>query len=398
MQLKIDNARKEILYDKHRYKCIVSGRRWGKTMFSIIWLLYPEFKHNERRWIIYPTYRQAKMVAWSTLKQFFKNQNVKINETELSITLDNGSTVELKGADASADKIRGVSLNRVVLDEYAFMKESVWSEVIQPMTVQEKAEALFVGTPNGLQNHFYDMFVKGQSENNDLKIWQFTTIEGGWIDQEEIERAKKNLDARTFKQEYEASFESVQNKAAYNFNRNVHVKTLDISPRQFWGVDFGVASYMTAVKICEYVDGSIYVFDEIGLQNSNTFELAKLMQQKGPGLPVYPDPAGMARTSNSTKSDHAILRESGFSVISKKANPTQKDRLNALNKKLENANGDVELYINPKCKNTIRDLELTTIDQGRIVKTETLSHFLDGLMYPVEYRYGFKGQGTSITW
>ena len=122
------------------------------------------------------------------------------------------------------------------------------------------------------------------------------------------------------------------------------------------------------------------------------------MQQKGPGLPVYPDPAGMARTSNSTKSDHAILRESGFSVISKKANPTQKDRLNALNKKLENANGDVELYINPKCKNTIRDLELTTIDQGRIVKTETLSHFLDGLMYPVEYRYGFKGQGTSITW
>ena len=398
MQLKIDNARKEILYDKHRYKCIVSGRRWGKTMFSIIWLLYPEFKHNERRWIIYPTYRQAKMVAWSTLKQFFKNQNVKINETELSITLDNGSTVELKGADASADKIRGVSLNRVVLDEYAFMKESVWSEVIQPMTVQEKAEALFVGTPNGLQNHFYDMFVKGQSENNDLKSWQFTTIEGGWIDQEEIERAKKNLDARTFKQEYEASFESVQNKAAYNFNRNVHVKTLDISPRQFWGVDFGVASYMTAVKICEYVAGSIYVFDEIGLQNSNTFELAKLMQQKGPGLPVYPDPAGMARTSNSTKSDHAILRESGFSVISKKANPTQKDRLNALNKKLENANGDVELYINPKCKNTIRDLELTTIDQGRIVKTETLSHFLDGLMYPVEYRYGFKGQGTSITW
>lgn len=398
MQLKIDNARKEILYDKHRYKCIVSGRRWGKTMFSIIWLLYPEFKHNERRWIIYPTYRQAKMVAWSTLKQFFKNQNVKINETELSITLDNGSTVELKGADASADKIRGVSLNRVVLDEYAFMKESVWSEVIQPMTVQEKADALFVGTPNGLQNHFYDMFVKGQSENNDLKSWQFTTIEGGWIDQEEIERAKKNLDARTFKQEYEASFESVQNKAAYNFNRNVHVKTLDISPRQFWGVDFGVASYMTAVKICEYVDGSIYVFDEIGLQNSNTFELAKLMQQKGPGLPVYPDPAGMARTSNSTKSDHAILRESGFSVISKKANPTQKDRLNALNKKLENANGDVELYINPKCKNTIRDLELTTIDQGRIVKTETLSHFLDGLMYPIEYRYGFKGQGTSITW
>ena len=398
MKLKIDETRKSILHDEHRYKCIVSGRRWGKTIFSIIWLLFPEFKPNERRWIIYPTYRQAKMVAWSTLKQFFKNQHVKINETELSITLENNSTIELKGADASADKIRGVSLDRVVLDEYAFMKESVWSEVIQPMTVQNKAEALFVGTPNGLQNHFYDMFVKGQSKDEDLKSWQFTTIEGGWIDEEEWSTTRKNLDARTFRQEYEASFESVQNKAAYNFNRDIHVKTMHISTRQFWGVDFGVSSFMTAIKMCELIDGTVYVLDEIGIRNSNTFELAKLMQMKGPNLPVYPDPAGSARTSNSTKSDHAILREAGFSVIAKKANPTQKDRLNAINKKLENANGEHQLFINPKCKNTIRDLELTTVDEGRMIKTETLSHFLDGLMYPIEYRYGFKGQGSSIAW
>lgn len=398
MQLVIDEIRQEILDDKHRLKCIVSGRRWGKTIFSLIWLLRPKFEANEKRWIVFPTYRQAKMVAWGTLKQFFKHMPVKVNETELSITLDNGASIELKGADASADKIRGVSLDRVVLDEYAYMKESVWSEVIQPMTVQKKAEALFVGTPNGLQNHFYDMFVKGQSNNDQLRSWQFTTLDGGFIDKEEIENAKKNLDARTFRQEYEANFESVQNKAAYNFNREYHVKTMDISTRQFWGVDFGVSSFMTAVKMCELIDGTVFVFDEIGLQNSNTFELAKLMQQKGPNLPVYPDPAGKARTSNSTKSDHAILRESGFSVISRKANPTQKDRLNALNKKFENAKGKHELFISPKCKNVIRDLELTTIDDGRIVKTETLSHFLDGLMYPVEYRYGFKGHGSSIKW
>ena len=181
MQLVIDDIRQEILDDNTRYKCIVSGRRWGKTIFSIIWLLQPEFKANEKRWIVFPTYRQAKMVAWSTLKNFFKHMPVKVNETELSITLDNGSTIELKGADASADKIRGVSLDRVVLDEYAYMKESVWNEVIQPMCVQNKAEALFVGTPNGLQNHFYDMFVKGQSNNDQIKSWQFTTLEGGFI-------------------------------------------------------------------------------------------------------------------------------------------------------------------------------------------------------------------------
>jgi len=398
MTWKIDETRKSILYDNHRYKCIVSGRRWGKTIFAIIWLLLPEFKPNERRWIVYPSYRQAKMVAWSVLKGFFANQKVKINETDLSITLENGACIELKGADSSADKIRGVSLDRVVLDEYAFMKESIWGEVIQPMTAQTKAEVLFVGTPNGLQNHFYDMFVKGQSEDEDLKSWQFTTLDGGFIPEEEIARAKKNLDARTFRQEYEANFESIQNKAAYNFNRDIHIKTMDISTRQFWGIDFGVSSYMTAIKMCELTDGSVYVFDEIGLQNSNTFELSKVMKTKGGEMLVYPDPAGSARSSNSTKSDHAILREAGFTVISRKANPTQKDRLNALNKKLENAEGKRELFISPKCKNLIRDLELTTVDQGRMIKTETLSHFVDGLMYPIEYRYGFKGHGKSIAW
>ena len=393
----IDAKRKAILSDPTRYKVVCSGRRWGKSYFSLIYLLYKPFKANERRWIVFPTYRQAKMVSWSILKDIFASKQVRINETELSITLDNGAKIELKGAD-KPDSLRGVSTTMVVLDEYSYMKENVWGEIIQPTLAENQGSALFVGTPTGVQNHFYDLFVKGQSSNSDYKSWQFTTIEGGFISAEEIDNAKKNLDKRTFEQEYLASFLTAANRAAYNFNRDIHCKVMDKSPRLFWGVDFGVASYMTAVLCCENTAGEVFVFDEIGLQNSNTFELAKLMQQKAPNLPVYPDPAGKARTSNSTKSDHMILREAGFSVISKKANPTQKDRLNALNKMLEDANGKVRLFINPECKNLIRDLELCTMENGQILKTETLSHFLDALCYVMDYRYGFKGKGVSIQW
>ena len=393
----IDAKRKAILKDPARYKVVCSGRRWGKSYFSLIYLLHKPFKNNERRWIVFPTYRQAKMVSWSILKDIFASKQVRINETELSITLDNGAKIELKGAD-KPDSLRGVSTTMVVLDEYSYMKENVWGEIIQPTLAENQGSALFVGTPTGVQNHFYDLFVKGQSSNSDYKSWQLTTIEGGFISAEEIDNAKKNLDKRTFEQEYLASFLTAANRAAYNFNRDIHCKVMDKSPRLFWGVDFGVASYMTAVLCCENTAGEVFVFDEIGLQNSNTFELAKLMQQKAPNLPVYPDPAGKARTSNSTKSDHMILREAGFSVISKKANPTQKDRLNALNKMLEDANGKVRLFINPECKNLIRDLELCTMENGQILKTETLSHFLDALCYVMDYRYGFKGKGVSIQW
>jgi len=396
MDWKIDDQRKEILNDKTRYKILSCGRRFGKSFFSVLFLLNKPLQPNERRWIVFPTYRQAKMVSWNLLKSIFANKQATINETELSITLDNGAKIELKGAD-KPDSLRGVSTTMVVMDEYAFMKENVWGEIIQPTLAESKGEALFVGTPSGL-NHFYDLFVKGQSDNGDYKSWQFTTLEGGFISADEIENAKKNLDKRTFQQEYEASFLTAANRCAYNFSRDIHCRVMEKSPRMFWGIDFGVASYMTAILMCENTAGEVYVFDEIGLQNSNTFELAKLMQLKGRGLPVYPDPAGKARTSNSTKSDHKILQEAGFTVIAKKANPTQKDRMNALNRMLEDATGKHKLFINPKCTKTIRDLELCTLENGQMLKTETLSHFLDGLMYPIEYRYGFKGQAKAIQW
>ena len=396
MKWKIDAKRREILNDPARYKIVSSGRRFGKSYFSVLFLLNKPVEANERRWIVFPTYRQAKMVSWSLLKGIFANKQATINETELSITLDNGAKIELKGAD-KPDSLRGVSTTMVVMDEYSYMKENVWGEIIQPTLAENKGSALFVGTPSGL-NHFYDLFVKGQSNDSDYKSWQFTTLEGGFISEEEVENAKKNLDKRTFQQEYEASFLTAANRCAYNFNRDTHCRVMEKSPRMFWGIDFGVASYMTALLMCENTAGEVYVFDEIGLQNSNTFELAKLMQEKGKGLPCYPDPAGKARTSNSTKSDHKILQDAGFTVISKKSNPTQKDRLNALNRMLEDATGKHKLFINPKCKNTIRDLELCTLDNGQILKTETLSHFLDGLMYPLEYRYGFKGQAKAIQW
>ena len=397
MDWTIDATRKEILKDKTRYKILSCGRRWGKSYFSILFLLSKPLKRNERRWIVFPTYRQAKMVSWSILKDIFAKKDVSINETELSITFDNGAKIELKGAD-KPDSLRGVSTTMVVMDEYSYMKENVWGEIIQPTLAETKGNALFVGTPTGVQNHFYDLFVKGQSKGGDYKSWQFTTLEGGFISEEEVENAKKNLDKRTFEQEYLASFLTAANRAAYNFNRDYHCKVMDKSPRMFWGIDFGVASYMTAILMCENTAGEVYVFDEIGLQNSNTFELAKLMQEKAPNLPCFPDPAGKARTSNSTKSDLMILQEAGFTVISKKANPTQKDRLNALNKMLEDATGKHRLFVNPKCKSLIRDLELCTMENGQILKTETLSHFLDALCYPMDYRYGFKGQAKAIEW
>ena len=380
--------RKEIINDPHRFKVIVAGRRWGKTHLAIMWLLSPEVTEGESRWYIAPTYRQGKMIAWPVLRQLFRHHTeAKINESELSVTLTNGATISIKGAD-NEDSLRGAGISKVILDEYAYFKPHVWEEIILPMLATSKGQAMFIGTPSGY-NAMYDLYMKGQSDP-DWKSWQFKTVEGGFVDGDEVKRIKSNMDGRLYRQEMEGSFETTGNRASYNFDREIHIKkATDISGKQWWGMDQNV-DYMTAVLACEYTDGTVHYFDEIRQSNSNTESMAKAMKAKHPRVNmVYPDPAGSARSTTSHRSDHTILRDYGYSVRARKSHPSHIDRLNALNRKLVDANGNVGMTVDPKCKHLIKDLEQVQRDKrGGIDKSNIeLTHALDACSYAIEYKW-----------
>lgn len=378
------------MYDA-RFKVVVAGRRFGKTYLAIMWLLLGTLKPGERRWIVMPTYRQGKLVAFPILKSILRSSpRVRINQSDLSFTI-NGCEIAIKGSEDSS-KLRGSHLDRVVLDEYAYMKTNVWEEVIYPMmTTNSNSKALFIGTPDGFSNGFYDLFLKGQGEDKDWKSWQFNTVEGGWVSKEELERAKNNMDEKTFKQEFMASFETSENKCAYNFDRNTHViPTTEITQNVYAGLDFNVGK-MCCVLVTEYSDGTIHYYDEIILQNSNTEEMARALKSRHPKVKtIFPDPAGVARSTTSNRSDHQVLREFGFITKARKKHPSQKDRLNALNRKLKDMKGNVRMTISPKCKELIKDLEQTTRDlkTGGINKKDMeRTHALDACSYLIEYKF-----------
>ena len=222
MELKQTPIMETLFADQSKYKCVVAGRRIGKTYLAMTWLLGGILKPGQRRWVVMPTYRQGKLVALPVLKRLLRQYSgsIQINESDLTCKIA-GAEIAIKGAE-DPSKLRGSSLDRVVMDEYAYMKNGVWEEVIYPMmTTIPDSKALFIGTPDGFSNGFYDMYLRGQDEKeNDWRSWQFSTLDGGWVPEEEINRAKKTMDERTFKQEFMASFEASQNRCAYNFTRN----------------------------------------------------------------------------------------------------------------------------------------------------------------------------------
>ena len=397
MNWTLNPLRREILLDPHRFKVVVAGRRFGKTYLALMWLCLGNIEANERRWFIAPTYRQGKMIAFPVLRQIFRGR-AKINESELKVTLPNGAEICIKGAD-NEDSLRGAGLNRVVLDEYAMFKSHVWQEIVLPMLATTQGDAMFIGTPDGY-NSLYDLYLKGQSDPEWMS-WQYTTIEGGFVADDEIDRLKSNMDGRLYRQEMEASFETTGNRAAYNFDRDIHIKKADgLTSERFIGMDFNVDNN-SAVIACVYSDGTIHYYDEIRQSNSNTEAMSREMRKRWGLHPIFPDPAGKARSTTSNRSDHQILKDNGFQVIARVAHPTQKDRLSALNRMLLDAKDRVKMTIDPSCIYLIKDLEQVQRDKkGGIDKSNPeLSHMLDACSYYIEYKHPIVQRvGTSIAW
>lgn len=401
MDIYLTKERKEILEDKHRFKVVTAGRRFGKSVLGLAFLLKGQMQQGENRWYITPTYRQGKITVWPTLKQIMRGRGWKINETELSCT-QSGVTIAIKGSDAS-DSLRGAELSRVVLDEYAYQKSGVFEEVIYPMLTTTNGEAMMIGTPDGFSNNnFYDYFIKGQGNDKDWKSWQFKTVDGGFVSEEELELAKSNLDEKAYRQEFMASFETAANRAAWAFDREQNVKVADeLSMYKIIGIDHNV-DYNTAVLACVYGNGTVHYYDEIRQQNSNTEMLCKEMKERWKDVKeVYPDPAGSARSTTSHRSDHQIIKDYGYTVYAKKNHPSHRDRLNALNRKLKDATGKVQMTVDPKCKYLIKDLEQVQRDRnGGIDKSNIeLTHSLDAATYMIEYKWPIVQRiATSIQW
>jgi len=144
-------------------------------------------------------------VMWNTIFELANPIIQRSHINNLEITLQGGKTIYLKGADRP-DTLRGVSLNHCVLDEFAFMKDDVFSNILRPALSDLKGTALFIGTPEG-RNHFYDIYL-GAREWKDWREFHYTSFDNPFLDKEEIEHARATLPNYAFQQEYMASFDA----------------------------------------------------------------------------------------------------------------------------------------------------------------------------------------------
>ncbi len=192
---------------------------------------------------------------------------------------------------------------------------------------------------------------------------------------EELSSAAAELDPLLYRQEFEASFESTAvGRAYHSFHRDLNVRPCAYVPAApiIWSLDFNV-NPMCSV-LAQRTGDTVEVLDELILDDANTYMACDRFWQRvqhyrpsfgALAVDVYGDASGHQRRTSATLTDWKLIREffaqlRGQAVAHIHAatvNPGVRDRVNVVNSRLQSALRESRLFIDPKCKELIADLE-----------------------------------------
>ncbi len=402
--MKLTAPQQTISDDKSRFRVVAAGRRFGKTFLAINELAKFARFPNQKCLYMATSYRQAKTVIWQDLLDtlYSKNWIKRINQSELMVTLVNGSTITLRSSE-NKDSLRGGKYNFIALDEFADMDPDTWFSVLRPTLSDTLGHAMFIGSPKG-RNHFWDLWAQAGA-TEDWSSYQFTTIQGGQVAPKEIEDARRDLDERRFQQEYEAQFITYESVIFYGFTEHNVIKK-DIpginNMPLYIGMDFNISPMSAVIGIKS--NDALHIIDEIEIYGSDTFEMVKEIKHRYPDrvYNVMPDATGRAGSTNSVISNHVILKNNGFKLFTDLTNPSVADSINAVNALLRNSSGEIRLTIDPQCVRLRECLIKHTYKENtrQPDKNSGFDHLTDSLRYLVFKTFPIKqnvSRGAPVT-
>ena len=205
VNLNLHKTQYEVLKDKHRYKVLVAGRRWGKTTLAAYMAVLKGLKGKKLIWVVAPTYPQSNILRRKIFDYFYSTGLIKEDhKAEKYITLINGAEIWFKSADRP-DNLRGEGIDFLIIDEAAQIKEDVWRGILRPTLMDTGGDVLFISTPKG-KNWFYEEYLKGLDGEGEYKSFHFSSWQNPFIPRNELELAKSEMPERLYKQEIMAEF------------------------------------------------------------------------------------------------------------------------------------------------------------------------------------------------
>ena len=239
------------------------GRQAGKSFTAMNLLLKWILEDNGSvgMWVS-PVYSQAKKV-FTELTQTIAGTGLtkSINKSELTIIFINGSVMYFRSGERE-DTLRGYTLDYLVIDEAAYIKDEVWNTVLRPTVLVNGKKVLFISTPKG-RNWFYNLAMRGYSDDYpQYKTFHATSFDTPYITEDELIEAKMSLPETIYKQEILAEFIDDGGEVFSNLKNCCvlpNYPNYDSTKRYYAGLDFGRQNDYTVLTIVNG-DGEVVDF------------------------------------------------------------------------------------------------------------------------------------------
>jgi hypothetical protein len=317
----------------------------------------------------YPMLRDSTLSAlFEILDANFIPYEYSKGDNVLTMT-DTGSRVLCRSVD-EFERLRGTNLAWFALDELTYSPEAAWL-VLEGRLRDPRAERLCgfgVWTPKGY-DWVYRKFISEPRRGYETTLAR--PFENRYLlDQipDFYDLLKSSYDEAFFQQEALGKYLNVQaGLVYYAFSRQDHVTDTQIQPEAplLWALDFNVDPMCSVVA--QVLNGTVCVLDEIVLRHANTLAACEEFIRRFPNHPrgviVYGDASGSNMHTTGT-SDYHIIREffaencsSALHYKVPKSNPSVRDRVTLTNAKLRSASGEIQLNVDRKCVELIKDFE-----------------------------------------
>jgi len=281
------DGQRAVLESDARFKVLMCGRRWGKSLISKN-ISITEALAGRITGYVTPTYHLAK-VFFDDIAKIIPSEIAQANKSDLTFKFVTGGEIRFFTGER-LDNFRGLRLHNVIIDEAAYIPylQDAWNNAIRPTLTDFEGKALFISTPRG-KDFFYNLYLRN---SGDWKSFKYTTYDNPFIKVSEIDDAKNSLPMAAFEQEFMANpAENAANPFGIDFIRQ-NIQAISNSNPICYGIDLAKSYDYTAILGLD-ANGTVCSFDRFQSDWSTTKakirelkNVPKLIDATGVGDPI----------------------------------------------------------------------------------------------------------------
>ena len=250
-----------------KYASLITGRQIGKSLLlSNLALKWSLESNNVTTMIVAPIYSQVRKI-YEDIERVVAGTPLLIssNKSNYEMALLNGSKIIFRSAE-KPDNLRGYTNHYLLIDEAAFIKESVWDEILKPTILVHGRKVLFTSTPKQKGTWIHKMYLYGlDPEKPEYTSMNASSYDNPYIDKLELEEAKMTMPEQIYEAEVLGQFTDGGGSVFKEIDNYCLIENW-IPPqpdrRYVAGLDVGRAMDYTVLTILDDEGNTVFIYRE----------------------------------------------------------------------------------------------------------------------------------------